>query len=161
MKPASTLTIVDEVRRVCTCIRITLPIFFFFFFSPLSAQILTLPEGEEETQDVRQGKILLHTEYSLLSLLHDQPDVIKHHGFFQVGLRYTRVAASNEYAVLIITKRNEILFGIVCSTVGLRFGRKSKRRWTVGIHGQNQKENLSRSRLPSRPRIRYTIGSVH
>ncbi|XP_065225823.1 serine/threonine-protein kinase 40-like [Planococcus citri] len=48
-----------------------------------SLKILTLPEGEEETQDIRQGKMLLHTEYSLLSLLHDQPDVIHHHGFFK------------------------------------------------------------------------------
>jgi serine/threonine-protein kinase 40 len=45
---------------------------------------LTLPENEEETQDIRQGKMLLHAEYSLLSLLHDQPDVIQHYGFFKV-----------------------------------------------------------------------------
>ncbi|KAG8230486.1 hypothetical protein J437_LFUL013528 [Ladona fulva] len=38
---------------------------------------------EEETQDDRQGKMLLHTEHSLLSLLHDQEGVIHHHDFFK------------------------------------------------------------------------------
>ncbi|XP_069696005.1 serine/threonine-protein kinase par-1-like [Periplaneta americana] len=46
-------------------------------------KILTLRDGEEETQDDRQGKMLLHTEYSLLSLLHNQDGVIHHHGFFK------------------------------------------------------------------------------
>ncbi|XKL61825.1 hypothetical protein PGB90_001658 [Kerria lacca] len=48
-----------------------------------SLKILTLSENEEETQDIKQGKMLLHTEYSLLSLLHDQPNIIQHHGFFK------------------------------------------------------------------------------
>lgn len=50
-------------------------------------KILTLEErGEKgaETQEERQGKMLLHTEYSLLSLLHDQDGVVHHHGLFQV-----------------------------------------------------------------------------
>lgn len=47
-------------------------------------QILTL-EDAEETQDDRQGRMLLHTEYSLLSLLHFQDGVIHHHGFFKVN----------------------------------------------------------------------------
>ncbi|GBP34004.1 hypothetical protein EVAR_24918_1 [Eumeta japonica] len=47
-------------------------------------KILTLPsEGQQETQDDRQGKMLLHTEYSLLSLLKDQDGVIHHHGLFK------------------------------------------------------------------------------
>ncbi|MBN3276992.1 STK40 kinase, partial [Polyodon spathula] len=49
-------------------------------------KILTLEErGEKgaETQEERQGKMLLHTEYSLLSLLHDQDGVVHHHGLFQ------------------------------------------------------------------------------
>nr|XP_018914855.1 PREDICTED: serine/threonine-protein kinase 40-like [Bemisia tabaci] len=46
-------------------------------------KILLLPPKEEETQDDRQGKMLLHTEYSLLSLLHDLPHVSHHHGFFK------------------------------------------------------------------------------
>jgi serine/threonine-protein kinase 40 len=48
-------------------------------------QVLTLRDAEEETQDDRQGKMLLHTEYSLLSLLHNQDGVIHHHGFFKVN----------------------------------------------------------------------------
>lgn len=53
-----------------------------------SLQILTLEErGEQglESQEERQGKMLLHTEYSLLSLLHTQDGVVHHHGLFQVG----------------------------------------------------------------------------
>ncbi|KAL0819278.1 hypothetical protein ABMA28_008518 [Loxostege sticticalis] len=47
-------------------------------------KILTLRnEGQAETQDDRQGKMLLHTEYSLLSLLKDQDGVIHHHGLFK------------------------------------------------------------------------------
>ena len=48
-------------------------------------QILTLPDSlKEETQDDREGKMLLHTEYSLLSLLHDQDGVVHHHGLLKV-----------------------------------------------------------------------------
>lgn len=46
-------------------------------------KILTLQNQDEEGQDDRQGKMLLHTEYSLLSLLHNQPGVIHHHGLFK------------------------------------------------------------------------------
>lgn len=35
-------------------------------------------------QDERHGKMLLHTEFSLLSLLHNQPGVIQQHGMFSV-----------------------------------------------------------------------------
>lgn len=52
-------------------------------------QILTLEERVDssgETQEERQGKMLLHTEYSLLSLLHNQDGVVHHHGLFQVDL---------------------------------------------------------------------------
>lgn len=53
-------------------------------------QILTLEErGDQgiESQEERQGKMLLHTEYSLLSLLHTQDGVVHHHGLFQVSGR--------------------------------------------------------------------------
>lgn len=50
-------------------------------------KILTLKdEGQAETQDDRQGKMLLHTEYSLLSLLQDQEGVIHHHGLYKVPM---------------------------------------------------------------------------
>ena len=39
-----------------------------------------------ETPEDRQGKMLLHTEYSLLSLLHDQDGIVHHHGLFQVAV---------------------------------------------------------------------------
>ncbi|XP_069612982.1 serine/threonine-protein kinase 40 isoform X1 [Ranitomeya imitator] len=41
------------------------------------------PDKSGETQEERQGKMLLHTEYSLLSLLHNQDGVVHHHGLFQ------------------------------------------------------------------------------
>lgn len=53
-------------------------------------KILTLEErGDQgiESQEERQGKMLLHTEYSLLSLLHTQDGVVHHHGLFQVSGR--------------------------------------------------------------------------
>ncbi|ROJ29315.1 Serine/threonine-protein kinase 40 [Anabarilius grahami] len=49
-------------------------------------KILTLEERGDtagETQEERQGKMLLHTEYSLLSLLSNQEGVVHHHGLFQ------------------------------------------------------------------------------
>ncbi|EFX72691.1 hypothetical protein DAPPUDRAFT_58669, partial [Daphnia pulex] len=46
-------------------------------------KMLIMKTLNEETQDEKQGKMLLLTEYSLLSLLHDQPGVIHHHGFFK------------------------------------------------------------------------------
>ncbi|XP_071800849.1 serine/threonine-protein kinase 40-like [Asterias amurensis] len=48
-----------------------------------SMKILTLSEQGKESNDERQGKMLLHTEYSLLSLLHNQEGVVHHHGLFQ------------------------------------------------------------------------------
>jgi len=45
--------------------------------------LIVKPIGEE-SQDEKQGKMLLLTEYSLLSLLHDQIGVIHHHGLFKV-----------------------------------------------------------------------------
>ncbi|KAF2361147.1 Protein kinase domain [Trinorchestia longiramus] len=46
-------------------------------------KILTIYDEEDETQDDRQGKMLLHTEHSLLSILKDTPGVIKMHALFQ------------------------------------------------------------------------------
>lgn len=42
-------------------------------------------QSEKTVLDERQGKMLLHTEYSLLSLLSDQDGVIHHHGMFSVS----------------------------------------------------------------------------
>ncbi|UYV81851.1 hypothetical protein LAZ67_20002691, partial [Cordylochernes scorpioides] len=46
-------------------------------------QVLTIQPPELETQDDRQGKILMHTEYGLLTLLQDMPGVIRQHGLFK------------------------------------------------------------------------------
>ncbi|XP_071955460.1 serine/threonine-protein kinase 40-like [Antedon mediterranea] len=46
-------------------------------------KILTMSNTKETSDDERQGKMLLHTEYSLLSLLHNQEGVVHHHGLFQ------------------------------------------------------------------------------
>lgn len=69
-------------RLYLTCCVLTVGFFFCVF-----RQILTLEERVDtsgETQEERQGKMLLHTEYSLLSLLHNQDGVVHHHGLFQV-----------------------------------------------------------------------------
>lgn len=50
-----------------------------------SIKILTLEEPGRETQDDKQGKMLLHTEYSLLSLLRDQDGVVHSYGLFKDG----------------------------------------------------------------------------
>jgi hypothetical protein len=47
-------------------------------------KILSMEDPSHESQDHRQGKMLMHTEYSLLSLLHDQQGVVHHHGLFKV-----------------------------------------------------------------------------
>lgn len=41
--------------------------------------------NEKMLQDERQGKMLLHTEYSLLSLLENENGVMQHHGLFSVS----------------------------------------------------------------------------
>lgn len=46
-------------------------------------KVLIIRSPEEETQEDRQGKMLLHTEYSLLSMLHNQDGVVHHHGIFK------------------------------------------------------------------------------
>ncbi|XP_033741051.1 serine/threonine-protein kinase 40-like [Pecten maximus] len=46
-------------------------------------KMLTLENPNKESQDDRQGKMLLHTEYSLLSLLRHQDGVVHHHGLFK------------------------------------------------------------------------------
>lgn len=43
-------------------------------------------ETEMVNKETQQGKTLLHTEYTLLSLLTDLDGVIHHHGLFCVSL---------------------------------------------------------------------------
>lgn len=50
-----------------------------------------MKDASDETQDDKQGKMLLHTEHSLLSFLNGQPGIIREHGLFEVSsliLRY-------------------------------------------------------------------------
>lgn len=59
-------------------------------------KILTLKDSMQyETQDDRQGKMLLHSEYSLLSLLQNQDGVVHHHGFFKVRMATNNVLCVN------------------------------------------------------------------
>lgn len=89
-------------------------------------QILTLEERSDsagETQEERQGKMLLHTEYSLLSLLHNQDGVVHHHGLFQVnGDRHTLAIKLHfcwQMIIHIMGKKEEFLIvcGVLLSTV--------------------------------------------
>ena len=61
-------------------------------------KILTLEDSYNESQDDRQGKMLLHTEYSLLSLLHDQKGVIHHWGLFKDEAREEKEAQTKKDA---------------------------------------------------------------
>ena len=46
-------------------------------------KLLTMRDADRNSQDIKQGKMLIHTEFSLLSLLHDQEGVVHTHGLFQ------------------------------------------------------------------------------
>ena len=48
-------------------------------------KILTLISQSGDSPEDRQGKVLLHNEYSLLLLLQDIQGVIRHHGLFREG----------------------------------------------------------------------------
>lgn len=60
------------------------------FFSPkiVSVDIIHtfLPLLGDSTED-NQGKVLLHNEHSILSILQDNPGVIRHHGLFKESHR--------------------------------------------------------------------------
>lgn len=45
-------------------------------------KLLTISDSSTPN-DIKQGKMLIHTEYSLLSLLHEQDGVVHTHGLFQ------------------------------------------------------------------------------
>ncbi|RXM96752.1 Serine/threonine-protein kinase 40 [Acipenser ruthenus] len=78
-------------------------------------KILTLEErGEKgaETQEERQGKMLLHTEYSLLSLLHDQDGVVHHHGLFQD--RAYEIVEDHEASKLVRKMKKRICLVLDC-----------------------------------------------
>jgi len=59
------------------------------------SQILTIRDPGKVTADEMQGRMLLHTEYSLLSLLHNQPGVVHCHGFFRVSSRVFRIVKTD------------------------------------------------------------------
>lgn len=48
----------------------------------MTLKVLTISTDNESIDD-RQGKVLLHNERLILSLLNDQPGVIHHHGLFR------------------------------------------------------------------------------
>lgn len=56
----------------------------FFIDEFYTLKILTIRPSAEESQDDKQGKMLLHTEHSLLSFLRGQPGVLREHGLFEV-----------------------------------------------------------------------------
>lgn len=62
-----------------------------------SIKILTLSDPGRESYDDKQGKMLLHTEYSLLSLLNDQDGVVHHHGLFKDEY-YEEISSEKESA---------------------------------------------------------------
>ncbi|XP_054596980.2 serine/threonine-protein kinase 40 isoform X1 [Nothobranchius furzeri] len=80
-------------------------------------KILTLEERADsagETQEERQGKMLLHTEYSLLSLLHNQDGVVHHHGLFQ-DRAYELVEDTEAHKVRKMKKRICLVLDCLCA----------------------------------------------
>lgn len=70
-------------------------------------KVLTLRDDlKEETPEERQGKMLIHTEYSLLSLLQNQDGVIHHHGLFKDRAREERIGTNGqlEYTGRLVTR---------------------------------------------------------
>lgn len=66
----------------------------------------------DQTEDY-QGKLLVHNEHSILSLLQDQPGVVHHHGLFRESNNIILVLdclhqhdydSSGQYKVYIITR---------------------------------------------------------
>lgn len=85
-------------------------------------KILTLRnDSQDETQDDRQGKMLLHTEYSLLSLLKDQSGVIHHHGLFKVATK-SLLGLENKMLVLQMHLVGLILPNLAHELCWLRLG---------------------------------------
>lgn len=39
--------------------------------------------NSDKAEEIRQGKMLLHTEFTILSLLHGMPGICRHHGLFK------------------------------------------------------------------------------
>ena len=83
-------------------------------------KILSLTQGAKETQDERQGKMLLHTEHSLLSLLDRVPGVVqKHDMFIDTALQVLKVSchfASSRSKPLFSTCSSQSLFQVCFST---------------------------------------------
>lgn len=77
-------------------------------------KILTLSDPSEETQDDRQGKMLLHTEYSLLSLLHNQDGVVHHHGLFKDEALEDRDVSRHHPSLSIPRKRKRLCLVLDC-----------------------------------------------
>nr|XP_025712988.1 serine/threonine-protein kinase 40 isoform X2 [Callorhinus ursinus] len=77
-------------------------------------KILTLEErGDQgiESQEERQGKMLLHTEYSLLSLLHTQDGVVHHHGLFQESGSHVKAVVLDTQNASLLLSRTLVMAG--------------------------------------------------
>lgn len=78
-------------------------------------KILTLEDSLHADQDDHQGKMLMHTEYSLLSLLHNQDGVVHHHGLFKDQAREEKdTLNANGYIEYTGRKRNRLCLVLDC-----------------------------------------------
>lgn len=66
------------VRSITQCLARKMGTDKFF-----TLKLLVIRDNPKSNQDVKHGKMLIHTEYSLLSLLQDQDGVVHTHGLFQ------------------------------------------------------------------------------
>lgn len=78
-------------------------------------KILTFEDSLHADQDDHQGKMLMHTEYSLLSLLHNQDGVVHHHGLFKDQAREEKgMVNANGYLEFTGRKRNRLCLVLDC-----------------------------------------------
>ncbi|CAG2101873.1 unnamed protein product [Medioppia subpectinata] len=103
----------SPVRSIVQCLarRIGDPQSDRFF----AVKILTLEDLYNESQDDRQGKMLLHTEYSLLSLLHDMNGVIHVYGLFKDEAMEEREVSAGQWFPFYDSVPQELFRKIKCA----------------------------------------------
>ena len=113
-------------------------------------KILTMSQNLlDESQEERQGKMLLHTEYSLLDLLSTQDGIVHHHGIFKVNVLSAKYASATW----------DLLYHVVCKAklanhkllfiyIGQSHGRKIQQFRAIRIHWAETDANHSSIGLP-------------
>lgn len=112
-------------------------------------KILTLEDSLHADQDDHQGKMLMHTEYSLLSLLHNQDGVVHHHGLFKDQAREEKdTLNANGYIEYTGRKRNRLCLVLDC-LIPHDFSSKTSDLINLQHYVIKEKKNLVRRKRSS------------